>query len=237
VATRDQLLLSCEHGGRRVPAAWRASFRGAGPVLDSHRGYDAGALSLARALSRRLRAPLLAATVTRLLVDLNRSEGHPRLFSELTRGLPSRERQRILALQHRPHRGAVAGAVVRALDRGDRVVHVAVHSFTPVWAGTSRRTEVGLLYDPARPGERRFATAWQRALREAAPGLTVHRNAPYRGTADGLTTALRRRFAPGCYLGLELEVSQGHLVGRGARPQEMARLLADTLSRVAEARR
>jgi len=50
------------------------------------------------------------------------------------------------------------------LTRGDRVIHVAVHSFTPTLRGVRRNADVGLLYDPARPGELALARRW-RAVR------------------------------------------------------------------------
>jgi len=47
-------------------------FRARRRLLDSHRGHDPGALAMARSLARSLDATLLAATVSRLLVALNR---------------------------------------------------------------------------------------------------------------------------------------------------------------------
>jgi len=40
----DRLVLTCEHGGNRVPAAYRALFEGAEALLATHAGYDIGAL-------------------------------------------------------------------------------------------------------------------------------------------------------------------------------------------------
>jgi predicted N-formylglutamate amidohydrolase len=71
-------LVTCEHGGNRIPAPYRKLFVRQRALLDSHRGWDPGALQMARALSTALRAPLVASTTSRLLVDLNRSAGHPR---------------------------------------------------------------------------------------------------------------------------------------------------------------
>jgi predicted N-formylglutamate amidohydrolase len=201
-------LVSCEHGGARVPAAYASLFADAGALLASHRGFDRGAYALARALSARLEAPLHASRTTRLLVDLNRSPHHPRLFSERTASL-SRERQRLLLAAHYwPYRRAVEDAVADALAAGRRVVHVSAHSFVPVLAGRERRADVGVLYDPSRHSERALAAAWRDALLALRPELAVRRNAPYRGVADGLVTHLRRRFAASRYAGLELEVNQ-----------------------------
>ena len=53
--------------------------------------------------------------------------------------------------------------------------------------------------------------ALQAVLQQVFPSLVVRRNYPYLGTADGLTTCLRKRFAPRAYLGIELEINQKHI--------------------------
>jgi predicted N-formylglutamate amidohydrolase len=102
------LITSCEHGGNAVPAPWKGLFAGHEALVASHRGWDLGALPLARQLARAFAAPLFVATTTRLLVDLNRSIGHRRLFSELTRGLTRARRRAIVTSHYRPHRADVA---------------------------------------------------------------------------------------------------------------------------------
>lgn len=225
------LLLTCEHGGHRVPPVFARVFAGAERALRSHAGWDPGALWLARRLARGLRAPLVASTTTRLLVDLNRSLHHPRVFSRHTRALDAEARQAIVRRHYRPYRRDVERRVAARADRGRRVVHVAVHSFSPRLRGHVRRVDVGLLYDPARAGECALAARWGAALREQAPELRVRRNQPYRGAADGLTTHLRGRFGPRRYLGLELEVSQRLLARTGPRRAALARVLEASLRR------
>lgn len=209
------VVVSCEHGGRRVPDEYRALFAGAEAerALDSHRGCDDGAADVARALAERVRAPLFIAETTRLVVDLNRSIGHPRLFSEFTRGLDADGRGRVVERYYRPYRDAVERALADAARRGP-VLHVSAHTFTPVLGGEERRADVALLFDPRRAGEARFAGVWRDALRAELPvGTVVRRNYPYRGVSDGFTTWLRKRFAADAYLGLELEVNQRHVGG------------------------
>jgi predicted N-formylglutamate amidohydrolase len=126
------------------------------------------------------------------------------VFSEIARPLPRPVRDALLSRYHRPHWDQVRAAVDAA--RGV-TLHVAVHSFTPVWKGASRRFTIGLLYDPKRRAERLLAGHWQRALSEAL-STGVRRNAPYRGDTDGLTTALRLEYGPDRYLGLEIELNQ-----------------------------
>src|SRR5690606_36771859 len=82
-----RVVVSAEHAGNRVPAEYRALFRGREALLASHRGWDPGTATLAAALAHRLGAALFLADVTRLVVDLNRSPSHPGVFSEITRAL------------------------------------------------------------------------------------------------------------------------------------------------------
>jgi predicted N-formylglutamate amidohydrolase len=178
---------------------------------------------MARWLARALGAPLVAATTTRLLVDLNRSTHNPAVFSEITRSLPRDSRERLLARYHDPH-----WARVRASIGSQATLHVAVHSFAPMGKGASRRFTVGILYDARRLRERSFASAWQRRLREHLPRTETRRNAPYRGDADGLTTALRREFSEARYLGLELELNQ-RAISRGPRRRALLTALDETL--------
>jgi predicted N-formylglutamate amidohydrolase len=205
------VLTTCEHGGNRIPAAYRRWFRGCSRLIASHRGYDPGALAMARTLSRVFSAPLIVSTVSRLVVELNRSPGHRGLFSAAMRRAPSTERDEALQRFYRPYRKAVRDAVERQIERGYRVLHVSSHSFTPILDDVLRRADIGLLYDPSRAFERDVVASWQRELRSGLPGFVVRRNYPYRGTDDGLTTMLRRHFADDSYAGIELEINQKHL--------------------------
>jgi predicted N-formylglutamate amidohydrolase len=223
------LLLSCEHGGNRVPDPYAALFAGQSRVLASHRGYDVGALAAARYLRRHLGLTLIAATTTRLLVDLNRSPEHPRLFSEFTRALEPAERERILARHYRPYRERVTRWLAQHGARDHPAVHVSVHSFAASLNGRERRCDIGLLYDPSRPLEVEFCRAWQAQLGDAAPGLVVRRNYPYQGIADGLVTWLRRRFDSRGYAGIELEINQSWAVRGGAAWRHLLDALASTL--------
>ena len=228
------LLLTCEHGGNRVPARYAFLFASAHArrALAGHRGADLGALALARALARALGAPLHAATVTRLLVDLNRSHARPAVFSEFSRRLDERARAAVLERYYAPHRARVEAGIRAA--RG-LVCHIGVHSVAPALAGTVRRADVGLLYDPARAREARFCRAWALALKSRDAALHVRRNYPYLGKSDGLTTELRRRFAETRYLGVELEVNQALLTGAAAARGRIARTLAASLATLLQA--
>lgn len=216
---QTSILITCEHGGNRIPPRYRPLFRGHEDLLQSHRGWDPGALVLAKQLANALRAPLFVSTTSRLLIDLNRSVGHPKLYSEATRPAAREVRREIFEHYYLPYRAQVEAHIAKEIAKGRRVVHLSSHSFTPVLAGEVRNADVGLLYDPSRKGELELCLRWQNALLEAMPGLRVRRNYPYTGKSDGFTAYLRRRFAPRDYVGVELEVNQVWAMrdGRGWR--------------------
>ncbi len=225
----DRVLVSCEHGGHEVPAAWAGLFGDHAELLRTHRGWDAGAIDVARDLAAALDAPLFVATTTRLLIDLNRSIGHHQLHSELTRALPRHARRAIAAEHYRPHRGAIEAAVAAAIDGGARVLHIASHSFTPELNGVLRQADIAWLYAPRRAGERAFAACWRAALQARRPDLRLRRNYPYRGTGDGLTALLRTRHADDRYVGVELEVNQRFVLAGGDAWSALRRALVESL--------
>ncbi|MEX1257692.1 MAG: N-formylglutamate amidohydrolase [Gemmatimonadota bacterium] len=203
-----RLLLTCEHGGNRVPARYARLFGGTKALLASHRGWDPGALPIARVLATGLDAPLRFVLTTRLLVDPNRSLASPELFSEFTRSLPEEERSRIIRLYYHRHRAEVERMLCMEPAGDEPIVHIGIHTFTPVWKGKKREVDVGVLFDPERSREHRFSRRWIEEVRRELPNLVVRSNEPYRGSDDGLTTELRQRIPPSRYLGIELEVSQ-----------------------------
>jgi predicted N-formylglutamate amidohydrolase len=214
---RDWILVTCEHGVNRVPIRYASLFSGWEKRLSTHRGFDFGALAMARQISRSFKAPLVASTVTRLLVDLNRSVGHRDIHSRVSRDATPEERERMLRRHYLPYRARAQSLVARAIGRGFRVVHISSHSFTPRLHGHVRRADVGILYDPARPGEVRLSELWQAAFKRAAPELRVRRNYPYFGKHDGLTSSLRQRHLPEAYVGIELELNQAFVIGERDR--------------------
>ena len=211
----DALVITCEHGGHEVPPAYAALFAGYEEMLLTHRGWDAGALEMARQMAQSLDAPLFAATTTRLLIDLNRSIGHRQLYSEATRALAPATKRAIIDVHYQPHRVAVESCVAGLIAAGRRVVHVASHSFTPEMNGVVRQADVAWLYDPRRAGEGALALRWHQALGQRRLELKLRRNYPYQGKCDGLMSLLRKRHAPAQYVGMELEVNQRFVIKGG----------------------
>lgn len=220
-------IVTCEHGGNQIPDEYRALFANHRELLETHRGFDFGALKLAEQMATALDAPMFASTTSRLLVDLNRSVGNPSLHSEPTRHLSAAQRARIVDTYWRPYRTKVESFVQALINSSAQVVHIASHSFTPELNGQVRKADVGLLYDPRRTGELAFAAIWKSALSGARPDLRVRLNYPYAGKGDGLTNTLRRAHPADRYVGIEFELNQRCLEGS---PQVLGKLRDDVVA-------
>lgn len=222
------LVLTCEHGGNKVPATYAPLFEGHMQLLASHRGYDIGAKELFEELKSLAHASFFADT-TRLLVELNRSLHHKDLFSSITKALAAPEKQQILQEHYHPYRAAVQGQIQDCIRAGAQVLHLSVHTFTPVLEGEKRHADVGLLYDPKRSSEKDFCQHWKQQLNQLEPSLHVRRNYPYQGISDGFPTYLRRKFPEQHYLGIELEINQKYPLKNKLQWKQLKRIVKASL--------
>jgi predicted N-formylglutamate amidohydrolase len=212
----ETVIVTCEHAVKHIPSDFAHCFEGWKELLADHRGFDLGALSLAREIASRCGAPLFYPTVSRLLVDCNRHENSPTLFSECSAPMEANIKQRIMDSYYRPYREAVEREIGHELERGKSVLHLSIHSFIPILNGVERTADIGLLYDQRRPYEREFCAAWRASLIRRDASFRVRRNYPYQGRSDGFTSFLRRRYSGDRYRGVELEINRRH-AGRNSR--------------------
>ena len=216
--TIDTFLITCEHGGNRIPAPYRRLFRGQRALLDSHRGYDPGALVMARALAvvvRRAAGGLDHQPPAGRPQPLDRSPAT--LLDGDPRGAGGRARaDRRAALPARTACGSKR-LVAQAVARGGASSTFRRTASPPELDGNVRRADVGLLYDPGRRGEVELCARWKTSL--AGPALRSC------GCAATTRTRARRRadLAPApplrsaAYVGIELEINQ-RIVLAGGRP-------------------
>lgn len=202
-------LITCEHASNRIPFAYDAWFVGAGEVLESHRGWDPGTAWLGDALHAEYGLPLVKGEVSRLLVELNRSEENAELWSEFSAKLSREQQAEVLRRYYRPYRDTVIEHIEQGIVEEGFVRHLSLHSFTPEWKGEERQVDVGILFDPDRDAETGEAAQLADKIGKAFPGARVLYNKPYLGTDDGLTTWLRELYPDNEYSGIELEINQG----------------------------
>ncbi len=223
-----QILITCEHAVNTVPEEYAPLFLPFRNLLESHRGIDFGALEIAQHLQKMTHADLEIVTATRLLIDCNRSLHHARCFSEVTKNLTHQEKQKIIEEYYAPFRQQVMSRVSELTRNGHKVLHLSIHSFTPVMNDEVRNADIGLLYDPRRILEKNWAAMWQEKIKKIAPEFRVRKNYPYKGINDGFNSALRKQFAPDIYIGLEVESNQ-KLVENTQSLNKLKNIIAESL--------
>ena len=219
-------IISCEHASNRIPPHFAYLFDGKDNVKSSHRAYDAGAASLARRLAKRLNGSLHLGSISRLLIDLNRSQTNRRsLFSQYSGKLKKRDREMLLKKYHFPYRKRVEEEVGRIIAQGRPALHISIHSFCPVKDSKVRKADIGLLYDPARKSEKKICVLLGRFLHKEIMSLQVRRNYPYLGKSDGFTAFLRKQYTAEHYAGIEIEMNQGLLLSQRNRKEKVIETL------------
>jgi len=179
-------------------------------------------------------APLVAGTCSRLVADLNRSPHNPAVIPETSFGVPVPGNRRLtegarnerIARYHTPYWAEVAKRLDRAAHRHGFVLHVSVHSFTPLLDPDHRKFDVGLLFHPCRPAEVRLAEEARDELRKQ---WSVELNQPYPGDGDSIAAPHREKMPDERYVCLEVEANQASMRDGWAAP------LADALAAVIHA--
>ncbi|PIW69438.1 MAG: N-formylglutamate amidohydrolase, partial [Ignavibacteriales bacterium CG12_big_fil_rev_8_21_14_0_65_30_8] len=201
-----KILLTCEHAGNRIPIKYKKYFNNSNKLLNSHRGYDIGAYKLFKKLS-----PLSDFSkhtlISRLLIDYNRSLDNKNLFSELTKNLSKEIKEEIINNYYMPYRSEVEKFIISNFSK-EKILHLSIHSFTPVLNGKKRDCDIGILFNPNSNFEKTIAINFRNVLKHSYPNYKVKFNFPYKGTSDGFTTYLREKYPYNKYAGIELEVNQ-----------------------------
>lgn len=215
-----KLMLTCEHASNRLPAAFKKFVPT--NVQGTHRAYDIGALKVFRKLVKFAKPEFSCeGKFSRLFVDLNRTITNKSAFSEYygeleTSDKAAAEKVKTEATAYwKEYRANVERFVTQNIGKGSKaagnkgatIVHLGIHSFTPALNGKPRNTDIGILYDPKRPQERAYANVIKDEIKRLYPHMKVRFNYPYKGTSDGLTTSLRKKFGPR-YVGIEIEINQ-----------------------------
>lgn len=216
------VLTVVDHASNHVP---RGIDLGIDPaLLTTHIAWDIGAAGLAAALGY----PAHLATVSRLVIDLNREEDAPGLIPVESDGVRIPGNEHALRDERlRFHRDYHEGLAERIGRERPRML-LSLHSFTPVLATTGERRpwEVGVLYNT----DDRTARIALPLL--AAAGVVAGDQQPYSGK---LLNATMNRHGEGTgtpYLGLEVRQD---LIGDDAGVRRWAGRLRPIIDAVAGA--
>jgi len=226
-AGRGGALILCEHASHHIPHRY-GDLGLAEADRQSHAAWDPGALAVARILSDALDSPLIASRISRLVYDCNRppeAMSAMPVKSELidvpgNTGLNAEQREERVYTVYEPFIKAVSRMIEARKAEGLETALITIHSFTPVYYGTPRAVEIGILHDD----DTRLADA----MLEQAPALSprlVERNEPY-GPTDGVTHSLQLHGLDNGLANVMIEVRNDLL----RSPQEEAQMAEELLT-------
>ena len=173
-------VLTCDHASNRIPE--RLGTLGVNPAeLQRHIAWDIGAAGVTALLAELLDALAILQTYSRLVIDCNRPpevESSIAAISEHTEipgnlALSEADRAMRIAEIFQPYHQRISGELDRRRAANIATAVIAVHSFTPVFKGSSRSWQAGVLYNR----DDRMAKPMLALLRNE--GLIVGDNEPY----------------------------------------------------------
>ena len=227
---RSRHLLICEHASNRLP--WTLGTLGlSASDLERHIAWDIGAEKIARLLSRLIDAPLVLQRYSRLAYDCNRPPDSADAMPEISetthipgnRNLTPADRLARISEIYRPFHAAVADLLDCRAAGGVRSMVVSIHSFTPVYKGTPRAVELGILHDRD--------TGLSAKLIGSFPGVDARLNEPY-GPKDGVLHTLDLHAVPRGLRHVMIEM-RNDLISHERGQGEWAERLSASLTRAA----
>src|SRR6202051_1985567 len=185
-AGRSPYLLTCDHYGRLIPQTL-GDLGLPASELTRHIAWDIGIAGVVEALSKQLDAHLIAQRYSRLVIDCNRPPQAPSSIPRISEAtaIPGNEALTDGAAEARraaifePYHRRIDEVIGRRLRDNIPTVLVALHSFTPVYAGVARPWHIGTLYHR----DTRLPPLLLKYLR-AEDDLVVGDNEPYAVSDD-----------------------------------------------------
>lgn len=228
---RSPFLLTCDHYGRMIPRAL-GDLGVSASELERHIAWDIGIAGVTTELSKLMDAHMIAQRYSRLVIDCNRP------FESVTSIPEISEATRILgnadldadAIEARrseifkPYHDRIAQVIDTRARQARPTVLIAMHSFTPVYAGIARPWHIGTLYST----DARLAHLVRDHLR-AEGDMVVGDNEPY-AASDSSDYAIPVYGVKGGLVHTGIEIRQDLIrdpSGQNEWAERLARIFSD----------
>lgn len=183
------LLLLADHASNYIPPEYNNLGLNE-TQLARHIAYDIGVKDFTLRLAKKLDVPAVLSEFSRLLIDPNRGTQDPTLVMRVADGKIIEGNRNITAADklerierfYKPYDNAIGTMIAEFDNYSVKPEIFSIHSFTPLWRGNKRPTEVGLLWAE----DQKLTTRIVDALR-AETNYVVHENMPYKGGLVGDT--------------------------------------------------
>ncbi|MBW2992138.1 N-formylglutamate amidohydrolase [Candidatus Woesearchaeota archaeon] len=169
------VFISCEHASKVIPRKYRTFGMRRKELARMPDYYDVGAEALSREIAKRLDARCIIPRYSRMVINLNKPEDHPKLINSVCFGIDIKgnknisDRNERIRKYYRPYHERIKKEV-----RGKRLYFVSVHSFFHK-LGEERKVDIGILYRYKK--DEGFCRNIKRFLDKT--GLNVKFNQPY----------------------------------------------------------
>tara|TARA_B100000767_G_scaffold273643_1_gene304394 strand:+ start:920 stop:1702 length:783 start_codon:yes stop_codon:yes gene_type:complete len=203
----SNFLVICDHASNYIPE----NYRNLGlprDTLDTHIAYDIGAKELASNISTSLQCPLVMSDFSRLLIDPNRGVDDPTLIMKISDGniiagnknisflFNCEEKKKRIDNYYNLYHKKISEIIKRSIKNKIFPSIISIHSFTPLFSGKKRKTELGILWDK----DNRLPDIFFKYLKDET-NLIIGDNEPYVGylkndslyqhaTSEGLSNIL-----------------------------------------------
>lgn len=202
------IIFVCEHASNHIPREFNDLGLDDGAHA-SHVAWDPGAQSVATALAQQLDAPLISQQISRLVYDCNRPPDASSAIPEKSEaypipgnaGLNDLQKQDRIARFYEPFRTSLNELIAQKSRTGALPALITIHSFTPIYDGQQRSTEIGILHD----ADSRLADALLISINAHIDPYLAERNVPY-GPDDGVTHTLKVHALPNGLLNVMIEI-------------------------------
>lgn len=175
-------LVICDHASNRVPRSLRdLGLKKAD--LKKHIGWDIGAEDASLHIGRTLDMPVVLASYSRLVLDLNRAPHHEECIVETSdhikvpanEGLSKADREQRLKEIFWPYQNKVGKMLDVFMGRRQIPILLAIHSLTPEMDGVKRPWHISILWNR----EEKIAKQVVKEIRNSRPDFLVGENEPY----------------------------------------------------------
>ena len=229
----SNFLIICDHASNRIPTEYKNLGLNE-EILTTHIAYDIGVKETAIHLSKYLECPLVMSDFSRLLIDANRGIDDPTLIMKISDGeiikgnkdisflVNCREKKHRINTYYNTYHNKISQIIDRLLKKNIFPAIISIHSFTPLFGGNKRSTELGILWD----SDKRLPDIFFNYLNKNYKDINVGNNKPYTGRMKNDTL-----YKHGTKQGLAnilIEIRQD-LIVNSTKQKEFSKLIAEPL--------
>tara|TARA_B110000008_G_scaffold10295_1_gene9894 strand:+ start:40 stop:819 length:780 start_codon:yes stop_codon:yes gene_type:complete len=184
----SNFLIICDHASNRIPGKYKNLGLNE-EILTTHIAYDLGVKEIVTDLSKRLKCPLVMSDFSRLLIDTNRGIDDPTLIMKVSDGKiiegnknisflnNCKEKKKRINNYYNVYHNKISEIIDRSLKKNIFPAIVSIHSFTPLFGGNKRSTELGILWD----SDNRLPDIFFSYFNKNYKDIIIGNNKPYTG--------------------------------------------------------